>query len=248
MIEELRRIATSLRGVPARLRLAWVAVLLVLVVVPPAVNAGRAEGYAASVEIFLSEEQAALRPSFAARATYVRLLLMDPLVPRSTVVAAGVDVNESDLLELVEVEPTERSVVLTVEAESPEHAVKLLRALVSQLANASARNAYAAAQERLVRIRQLIAAADGDPDPALIAERRALERLAAAPPFAIAAGPIPSPPRPSSAVDRAFDALPGPLPPKPDTLWTALAGLAVGLLLCATSALYAARRERRRTA
>lgn len=227
-----------------RLLLLWVAVTVVLICLPPALNAFRATEFVASVEAFPVDH-----PDFGPvrnRVSYVRRLLDDPLVAPDTVANAGFSLNEASLLPRVTVLPTPRSALVSVRADSPDNARDLVNALAAQIANASARDLAARGQSMLDRVRdRLTGSAPRDAERRrLLARLRRLEAVVTQPPFGLVIGPRPSAPRPSRAVDRALDRLPGPLPPRTDPLWSAVAGLALALLFCVTSYVVWTRRQR----
>jgi hypothetical protein len=234
-----------LRSLPARWYLLWAVVLVVVAAVPAAVNAARPSEHTASVEAFLTGPSAARSP--AGRTAYLRALLADPRLAQDAKTISGQDVDPASLRDRIDFKPTSRSVVITVRADTPQHARDLANALAYAFANASGRRLSARAQAQLVRVR---AGLQSRPLKrrrriALRAAERKLESAAANPGASVVFGPRPSTAKPDQRLDRWLDDLPGPYPPRRDPLWAALAGLLVGCAFCLASLLLWARGQPR---
>lgn len=237
MREYLQRALQWWSRVPPRLRVLWVASAVLLVGVPVALNLGRSSEFEASVEAF-----PAPRPGFApipSALEYMRGLLRDPITRTDLVRQSQLGIDADSAFERVRLEQTPRSVLVTARGDSPTHARDLANGAGSALANASGRDIQRQASNRLAAVRERLSAA------ASAAERSRLEAEAArlradisAPPQAIVVGPRATAPEPRRAVDRVLAYFPGPLPPRPDPIWTLAAGLLLTALVAAGSYAY----------
>jgi hypothetical protein len=206
--------------------------LIALFVLPLAITSVRSSSFSASVQAFPVSD--ASGPSVREAAVYVRGLLNDPIVFKDTAATAGFSTDASSLPSRVDITPAPGGALITARANSPDHARLLVSALAAQVANASARDLARKTKSELAGIqRALDSSTVGSPRRAtLLRMRGRLESEASRTRFALAMGPRPGPPRPTSMADRALDRLPGPLPPRPSFGWIAAVGLALTGLVC----------------
>jgi hypothetical protein len=129
------------------------------------------------------------------------------------------------------------SALISVRADSPDHARLLASALVAQVANASARDLADRTKAELADNKHMLSTtpAGDERRAALLRAREQLEQDAARTRFGLAMGPRPAAPLPAGAVDRMLSWLPGPLPPRPSLLWVALVGLAASAVVSAVA-------------
>lgn len=222
-----------------RARILCVVAPAVLVAIPLVITAARASTFSASVQAF-PIEQPRVRP-IRNTAAYVRRLLRDPVVFQGTTTTAGFPVEAGSLPSAVRVTPLPDGALITARADSPDHARLLANAVAGQVANASARDLVLQTRTELARLRESVTSErDSVRRAQLLATRAEFQSDLARTRFALAMGPRPEAPRPSGMVDRALEWLPGPLPPRPNSGWIALVGLAVTALVWTAVLLYAA--------
>lgn len=212
---------------PPRRRLLWLAVVLVLSLVPATFNAARETSFTASVEIFPRSEGPYPGPADPA---YYRSLLADLHLQGQML--ANVQAGPAEYQDASVAATGRGTVVLSLATPEPERSPAVLEALGLQLMNASARQLNALATREAATIRgqlrfQALPAAERRP---LRRKLRAIRRLVARPSHRAVLAPVVPPPKADGWADRAADRLPGS-PPEPTS--PARAGLA-GLLLAGT--------------
>ena len=219
------RVRREVTALPRRSAVFLAGVFVALVVVPVALTAARSGSYSASVQAFPVQESFSRPPSDMA--AYTRRLLDDPLVWQATAATVDFPFDAESGPNRFTTANASGTAVVTVRADSPDHARELADALAVQLSNASARERAIAGTAQLADLRRRLTSDDsGKQKHAALSERiRSLEAQLKQPRYGVVIGPRPSAPRATGAVDRLLDKLPGPLPPRPSLVWVALAGM-----------------------
>jgi hypothetical protein len=223
----VRRLRENARLESPRRRARWVAIALLLVLVPTLFNAAREGRTAASLELFPSD----VGPYPAVRdTTYYAGLLADPeLVTQMRLNARA----EPAAYSRAQFRLTPRgTVMVTVHAEGSAQTTQLVNALGPQLAGATKRRVAQLAKHDATTLRARIhSGAVRAPARRKLRRRlRETERVVANPAARISLGAS-APPRALGWADRLADALPGGRPPRANPVAAALAGLLIAATL-----------------
>jgi hypothetical protein len=210
-----------------RRRIAWIVVALLMVVVPVAFNLAR-NSYSASLELY--PRAVSGYPPVNDPAYYRAFLTDNELQTQMRFHAPG---GPSAYADAVIRAGRRGRVVVTVSADAPNDAQRIVNALGPQLANATRRQLAAQAEAEAQRLRALL----GSGKLTARQTRRVRRRLARAnsvglvPPERIVLGTRPGPPPLRGFADKVADAMPGPYPTRPSPLWAGFAGLLVAVTL-----------------
>jgi hypothetical protein len=222
--------------------------VVVLVAVPALIAARRATEFSASLEVFVLDTPPQLQVREPAT-DYVRRLVGTKVFETETARRVA-NLAPDSVAGRLTVEPTERSVLVTASAPTPDDALALAASLNGGLSAASRALLRARARAELVRVRQLLER-EGLTAPDREDARRREQRLAALAvdgPPQVAFGPPPERVAVTRVLDRAAERLPGPFPANPGPLRAGLAGLVAALVACGVILLTWRRRANRRLA
>lgn len=207
--------------------MAWIAILVVMTVVPLAFNLARSSGFAASV--LLLPRAVEPYPPVTDPGAY-RPFLSDPvlLAQMRLNVGSATSAMRSATFE----RPRPDVVRLTVVADTPAKAQRVVNALAAQVQGATQRQLAQLADREVTQVRaRLATAVAGEERRALRRRLRRLETFGSYPPPRVLPGaPAPRPPLRRWA-DRVVDALPGDFYARPDPAWAASAGFLITAIL-----------------
>lgn len=176
-------------------------------------------------------------PPLADQAAYVRSLAEDPKALLYTTLSAGFTISRRALRESMRFSRARRSIVVRVEAGSPARVRSLVRALMPQMAGASAREVRRTAKNRASTLRlQLRSPLLSHRERARVARLLGLiQPITSGKTLRVAFRPLGPPPRPTRWIDRAIAKLPGDYPPAPSPILAGIAGVIAALIVAATS-------------
>jgi hypothetical protein len=226
----VREIVARARGESWPRRALWIAVAIVLVGVPVAVNAARSESHRASV--VLVPRAVAWYEPIIEPGLYRRLLADNIVLRQEMQKNTGVafrDYRRNTTITTI----SGRRLKLTVTADTPARARRIVNALAPQIAEATRRDL---APVVLADIETLAGRIErGRRGTATRRERvrllRELQRLGPLPPSRVLPGAPAPPPKLERPADRFVDGLPGDLPGRTSPVWAGVVGLLVVLVL-----------------
>jgi hypothetical protein len=209
-------------------RLAWIAVVAVLVIGPLAFNLARERGFQASIDLFPT----AVRPYPPIHdPAYYQSLLADPDLREQMRLNVGLRVVRYHNI-WVRRGNGQAPLTVTVEADAPEKAQRFVNALGPQIAGATQRQLGRAVRRDIEQLNvRLDSTAPSKERRALRARLGRLESFGEFPPPRVLPGAQAPRPRIERWADRLVNDLPGNFRSRPSPVWAALAGLLVAAAL-----------------
>jgi hypothetical protein len=224
------RLRDSARGESRRRRIVWVAIAALLVLVPLGFNLARAAGFSASLELFpqkVGPYPAVDKPS------YYRSFLTDPELGRQMDINARV--RPADFRDAaIRPHKSHGTLVLTITADTPEKAQRIVNQLGPQIGGATSRQLARDTDKAIGKLQdRLRTRLSSSERTAARRDLRRLERLQPLPPARLLFGRPAPLPKMDRWADRVVDDLPGDFSGRPSPAAAALAGLLVALILWA---------------
>jgi hypothetical protein len=203
-------------------RIAWIVVGVVLVLGPALFNLSRSESFTAQIQVIPRE----VGPFKEIRdPRYYKALTRDFVLRDQMAKRAGATPEEYAGARVVE---GPRSLLLKVDAKSPDRAERLAETLGPLMATTSGRQIERYRTFRLADINAVLLERPRPPAAErlrLYRLRRDLRRLQGKPLERVAVAPDAARPDPKTWADRVADALPGSFPGRASPFWSAIAGL-----------------------
>jgi hypothetical protein len=228
-----RATAARVRGESTRRRIAWSLVACVLTLGPLIINLLRESTFHASVKL----DGVAVAPFPAPKHVgYVRHLLRSEALQSFVLQAADLSDSPGDIDKtLVRVHRKGNNYVFVVTARSatPQRAADLAKSLGVGLPAGSSNQLGRMAKHELKRVRSDLKSKPLTPTESVTLTARAhnLRNLTENGPQRVIVSSGVETPKPTRWGDRLADALPGPMPPRPSPILSALAGLLVAVSL-----------------